>query len=491
MMHGRGQSDSSIVPKKTPNNAPDRAAEVLEGRVLTKENLLEQNVPRTQGRVGMPSALKRVRAAVLRDRQQRFTALFHHVYDLKLLRAAYGQLKRTAAAGVDGETWKHYGRNLDENLRDLSERLRRGAYRASPVRRAYIAKADGRQRPLGVPTLEDKIVQRAVVNVLNEIYEPVFFGFSYGYRPGRRPHAALDALAVAIHRRNVNWVLDADIQSFFDTLDHGWLVQFVEHLIGDRRIVRLIQKWLRAGVLEDGQLTLGEVGTVQGGSISPLLANIYLHYVFDLWVQQWRKKARGDVAVIRYADDFVVGFEHRDEAEQFQVELAERLAKFSLTLHPQKTRLIAFGRQAARNWRERGGPKPGTFNFLGFTHSCGKTRKGRFIVLRRTMRDRMRRKLSEVKAKLEQRLHDPIPEVGEYLSAVVTGHYQYYGVPLNYDSLRSFWLGVTRLWRASLACRSQRGRVSWERVTRLVDHWLPPPRIRHPWPWVRFDARSI
>src|SRR5262245_6046695 len=348
MMDGPGKSDGLVVPGKPPNQAGQPAAEAVEGRGPAKGNPPGRNALRTQSREGAHSALERVREAAKKDRKQRFTALLHHVYDLDCLRAAYHALERDAAAGVDGETWRHYGERLEENLRDLADRVRRGAYRAKPVRRAFIPKADGRQRPLGVPTLEDKLVQRAVVEVLNAIYEQDFLGFSYGFRPGRSPHQALDALAVGIGTKKVKWVLDADIRGFFDTLDHGWLVKFVEHRVGDRRVVRLIQKWLAAGVLEDGRQTRSEVGTVQGGSISPLLANLYLHYVFDLWAQRWRRRqARGDVVVVRFADDFIVGFERRDEAERFLAELRERFARFGLELHPEKTRLVEFGRYAA------------------------------------------------------------------------------------------------------------------------------------------------
>ncbi len=363
MMDGRGKSDSPVVPGKPPNKAEEPAAEVVEGRGLAKGKPPESNAPRTQGRTGALSALERVRQVAQKDRKQRFTALLHHVYDVGRLRGAYLAVKRNAAAGVDGETWQHYGENLEANLLDLAGRLKRGAYWAKPVRRAYIPKADGRQRPLGVPTLEDKIVQRAVVEVLNAIYETDFVGFSYGFRPGRSPHQALDALAVGIEARRVNWVLDADIRSFFDTLDHGWLVKFVEHRVADRRVVRLIRKWLSAGVLEDGKRTRSEVGTVQGGSISPLLANIYLHYVFDLWVHQWRRRrARGKVVVVRFADDFVMGFEHRCDAEQLLAELRLRLRGFGLELHPAKTRLIEFGRsrRTGGEGAGRGSPRRST-----------------------------------------------------------------------------------------------------------------------------------
>jgi group II intron reverse transcriptase/maturase len=463
----------------------------VEGRGLAKGNTLEQNASRTPSRQDAPSALERIRQAAQRDRQQRFTALLHHVYDTDRLRQAYFALKRDAAAGVDGETWQHYGERVEENLQDLSGRLARGAYRARPVRRAFIPKADGRQRPLGVPALEDKIAQRAVVEVLNALYEVDFLGFSYGFRPGRSPHYALDALATGIHRRKVNWVLDADIRSFFDTLDHGWLVKFLEHRIADRRVVRLIQKWLKAGVLEEGRRTPTEMGTVQGGSISPLLANVYLHYVFDLWVQRWREKqACGDVVVVRYADDFVVGFEHRQEAERFLEELRERFAKFGLELHPDKTRLIPFGRKADQDWRNRRGPKPDTFHFLGFTHSTGKTRKGNFIVLRQTMRRRMQAKLKELKQELWRRMHQTIPEQGAYLRSVVMGHVRYYGVPLNGWAIGAFRLEVGKLWHRTLRRRSQTHHLPWQRMLRYILRWLPSARVCHPYPWVRFAVTT-
>jgi group II intron reverse transcriptase/maturase len=460
----------------------------VEGRGLAEGNQLEQNAPRTQGRrsAGAPSALERIREAARKDRTQKFTALLHHVYDPKRLRTAFKQLKHDAAAGVDGETWQHYAQDLEANLQHLSERLKRGAYRAKPVRRAYIPKTDGRQRPLGVPALEDKLVQRAVVEVLNAIYEVDFVGFSYGFRPKRSQHQALDALAVGIQTREVNWVLDADIRSFFDMLDHGCLVKFVEHRIGDRRVVRLIQKWLNAGVLEDGLRTYSEQGTVQGGSISPLLANVYLHYVFDLWLRRWRKRqARGQVVAVRYADDFVVGFEHREEAEQFLNELRERFTQFGLELHPDKTRLLPFGRKAGREWRSGRGPKPGTFNFLGFTHSCGKTRKGSFIVLRRTMRKRMQLKLAEVKQELRRRMHQPIREQGVYLRSVVNGYFRYHGVPMNGSALDVFRRAVIRLWLRILRRRSQKRRITAQRMEDLARLFLPPARICHPYPWVR------
>lgn len=491
MMDGRGKSDSPIVPGKPPNKALERAAEVVEGRGLTKGNPPRRNASRTQSRSDAPSALERIRRAAQGDGRQRFTALYHHVYDPERLRWAYFALKREAAAGVDGETWRHYGERLEEHLQDLSKRLKRGAYRAKPVRRTYVPKADGRQRPLGVPALEDKIIQRATVAVLNAVYETDFLGFSYGFRPGRSAHDALDALAEGIHRRRVNWVLDADIRDFFGSVSWEWLVRFVEHRIADRRVGRLIQKWLQAGVLEDGVWTQPSKGTVQGGPISPLLANVYLHYVFDLWAHRWRRKrAQGDVIVVRYADDFVVGFEHREEAERFWEELRERFAQFGLELHPEKTRLIPFGRKAQQDWRAGRGPKPATFDFLGFTHKCGRTRRGRFIVIRQTMRRRAHAKLREVKAALWRRMHQTIAEQGAYLRSVLLGHMRYFGVPMNTWAMNTFRLEVARLWYRMLRRRSQRHRLNWERMQCHIARWLPSLRVCQPYPWERLGART-
>jgi RNA-directed DNA polymerase len=486
MMNDARKSDSSIVPRKPPNNAEQSAAEVVEGRELAKGNLQEHNTCRTQCRDGVPSALERIRRRARKDRKQRFTSLLHHVYEVERLRAAYFAMRRDAAAGVDGQTWQQYGENLEDNLQELSKKLARGAYRAKPVRRTYIPKTDGRLRPLGVPALEDKLVQRAVVEVCNAIYEEDFAGFSYGFRPGRSPHRALDALTVGITKRKVNWVLDADLQDFFGTLVHEWLVKFIEHRIGDERVVRLIQKWLGAGVIENGTRTRSEVGTVQGGSVSPLLANIYLHYVFDLWVQQWRKRqARGDVIVVRFADDFVVGFQHREEAERFVTELRDRFAKFGLRLHPDKTRLVEFGRFATKSRRANGKGKPESFNFLGFTHICGKTRQGWFTVLRKTMCKRWHAKVKATKIELKRRMHQSIPEVGAYLRAVITGHNRYYGVPMNSRTLEAFRLAIARVWLWTLRRRSQKSRMPWSRFAKHVERWLPRPRICHPYPGQR------
>src|SRR6202040_2446373 len=424
MTNGSGKSDRPVVPEKSSNKIGQPTAEGMEGRGLAKGNLPQQNASRTPSRKDAPSELERVRQAAGKDKKLRFTALLHHIYNLETLRMAYYRLKKEAAPGVDGETWRHYGEQLEGNLQDLSERLKRGAYRAKPVRRVYIPKADGRQRPLGVPALEDKIVQRAAVEALNAIYETDFLGFSYGFRPGRSQHKALDAVYTGMLTRKGNWALDVDIRGFVHAISHEWLVRFIEHRIADRRVVRLIQKWLNAGVLEDGKRIRGEEGTPQGGSASPLLANVYLHYVFDLWVQAWRqKRAHGDVIVVRFADDIVVGFNSKADADQFRAELTERMQKFKLELHPEKTRLLEFGPFAINNRQKRGEGKPETFNFLGFTHICVKKRSnGMYTVLRQTIRKRLQAKLNEVKAELQRRMHMPIPELGKWLQAVVRGH---------------------------------------------------------------------
>src|SRR5438477_5601089 len=412
MMNEHGKSDRPVVPAKSPNKAGQPAAEGTERSGLTKGNPQQQNASRTPSRTDAPSALERVRQAASKDKETRFTALLHHIYNLETLRTAYFCLKKEAAPGVDGETWRHYGETLEENLQDLSHRLKRGAYRAKPVRRAYIDKSDGRKRPLGVPVLEDKIVQRATVEVLNAIYETDFLGFSYGFRPGRSQHNALDALYTGLLTKKVNWVLDVDIRSLFDGLSHEWLVKFVEHRVADRRAVRLIQKWLNAGVLEDGKrIRVGE-GTPQGGSASPLLANVYLHYVFDLWVQAWRqKRAHGEVIVVRFADDIVVGFQGKADADQFRAELTERMRKFNLALHPEKTRLLEFGALAINNRQRRGEGKPEAFNFHDFTHICVRKRSnGMYTVLRQTIRKRLQAKLKAVKAERKARMHDALRE---------------------------------------------------------------------------------
>ena len=489
-MNERGKSDSPVVPAKPSNNAASAVAEVVEGRGLAKGNAASKTRPGRSAGADAPSALDRVRQAARRDKTAKFTALLHHV-DVDRLQAAYRAINPRAAVGVDEVTWQGYGQDLEANLQDLHTRVQRGSYRAKPSRRAYIAKADGRLRPLGIAALEDKIVQRAVVEVLNGVYEEDFLGFSYGFRPGRGQHDALDALAVGISRKKVNWVLDADIRDFFGQLDRGWLTKFVEHRIADGRLLRLIQKWLNAGVIEDGEWTDQGQGTPQGASVSPLLGNVYLHHVFDLWAHDWRQRhADGDVVIARFADDVVVGFEHERDARRFWTDLRERFAKFNLELAEDKTRLVEFGRYAARNRARRGLGRPETFAFLGFTHICGVSRNGRFLLKRVTIAKRMRAKLKQLNVELKRRAHLPIPDQGRWLASVVRGHLAYYAVPGNIQAVAAFRDRVVRLWYKALRRRSQRGRLNWKRMQRLETRWLPPARIQHPWPNVRFDART-
>jgi RNA-directed DNA polymerase len=486
-MNGRGKSDGPVVPANLLNKAA--AAEAGEERGSAKGNTASKTRPGRSAGPGVSSALDRVREVAQRDKDARFTALLHHV-SLDALVAAYWAVNPKAAPGVDQVTWAAYGQDLAGNLQDLHERVQRGGYRASPSRRVYIPKADGRLRPLGIATLEDKIVQRAVTGVLNAVYEVDFLGFSYGFRPGRSPHDALDALAAGIYRTKVNWVLDADIRDFFGQLDRAWLDKFLRHRIADERVLRLVGKWLAAGVIEDGTWTASDRGSPQGASVSPLLANVYLHYVLDLWADWWRRRqARGDVIIVRWADDFIVGFEYREDAEGFLAGLRERFARFGLELHPDKTRLIEFGRHAARNRAARGQPKPETFAFLGFTHICATSKSGRFWIRRKTDSKRMRAKLKMVKTQLRRRRHLPIPEQGRWLASVVAGHQAYYGVPGNYDAVHAFRTQVTRHWHQALRRRSQRGRkLTWVRMNRIVTRWLPPTRIMHPFPEARFAA---
>ena len=495
MMHGHEKSDSVIVAVKPANKVArpaaeqsvvgPAAAEPEEPRTETKGNADQQSTCRAQSRISVSQALERIRK-VARERKKKLTALFHHI-SIDLLVEAFLELKEDAAPGVDRLTWRDYEADLERNLEDLHDRVQRGAYRALPSRRVYIPKPDGRQRPLAVAALEDKIVQRAVVALLNAIYEEDFLGISYGFRPGRGTHDALDALCVGIDSRKVSWILDADVRSFFDQISQEWLIRFVEHRIGDRRIIRLIQKWLKAGILEDGVVTVRDRGTGQGAVISPLLANIYLHYVLDLWAERWRRReAAGDMIIVRYADDFIVGFQHESDARRFLGEMRERLQKFALTLHPEKTRLIEFGRFAAERRKRRGLGKPETFNFLGFTFICGKTRAGKFQLKRKTRRDRMRAKLRMIKEEMWRRMHQPIPAQGKWLWHVVRGYFNYHAVPTNFRALVAFRTEIAKRWHRALTRRSDRTKLNWERMKRLIDDWLPKPRILHPWPNKRF-----
>lgn len=508
-MNGPGKSDRSEYPGSL-RSEPEAGQSIMDYQTFYEQvyvkwrhgdaqgsDLAEEKaeparqVDRTQSRVrgrspeDLQSALDRIRQAACRDKEIRFTSLWHHVYDIDRLREAYLRLSPRAAAGEDGVTWAEYGKELEANLQNLSERLATGRYHARPVKRGYVPKADGKERPIGIPVLEDKIVQRATVAVLNAIYESDFLGFSYGFRPGRNCHMALDALAVGIQRKKVSWILDADIRSFFDTLNHEWLIKFIEHRIADPRVIRHVKKWLNAGVLEQGKLLEPEEGVPQGGSVSPLLANLYLHYVLDLWANQWRNQhASGEMIIVRYADDFVIGFQHEADGRRFWRELQERFRQFGLELHAQKTRLIEFGRFAAERKARRGEGKPATFNFLGFTHLCDKTRGGKFVVGRLTMAKRMRAKLKGLKEDIAKRMHQTIGATGAWLRSVVSGHYRYYGLPRNYRALDTFRDRVRRLWHRALSRRSQKGRITEARMDRIADRWLPKPRICHPYPEV-------
>jgi RNA-directed DNA polymerase len=487
MMNDCRKSDSLVVPEKSSNKPDNVGEEKMEGRRLPKENKQQLNMLRTLGRESVLNKLQLIHQRAKADNKIKFTALMHHIYNIDMLRLSYLEIKRNAASGVDKETWLSYGKDLEKNLQNLSERLKRGAYKAKSVRRVYIPKADGKLRPLGVTALEDKVVQRATVAVLNTIYEVDFKEFSYGFRPKHSQHQALDALYMGLTTKKVNYVFDADIRDFFNKINREWLVKMIEHRIADKRVVHLIQKWLNAGILEEGKIIFNDQGTPQGGSASPLLANVFLHYVYDLWVQQWGKlKARGEIIVVRFADDTVVGFQYESDAKQFQVDLKERFLKFGLELHPEKTRLIEFGRFAAENRKKRGEGKPEMFTFLGFTHICSKTRKnGKFTILRQTIKKKMRAKVKEIKDELKIRMHDSIQEVGKWLKAVVTGHYLYYGVPGNSDAMNCFRYLISKRWMRTLRRRGQKGLITWDKMKKVIDRWLPIPQIYHKYPYER------
>ena len=486
MVNGCGKSGAAVVAMKPANEAERSVEEAVERRAATKGNANQQSTSRTPSRTSVTQALERIRRTARERKKERFTALLHHI-NPELLEAEFFALKKHAAPGVDGMTWRDYEQNLKINLEELHARVHRGAYRPQPSRRVHIPKPDGRQRPLAIAALEDKVVQRATATVLNAIYEEDFLGFSYGFRPGRSTHDAMDALIVGIERRRVNFIADADIRSFFDTVDQQWLIRFVEHRIGDQRIIRLIHKWLKAGVLEEGAIRVSEQGTAQGAVISPLLANIYLHYALDLWAERYRRReATGDMTIVRYADDFIVGFEHEGEARRFLEALRERLKEFALSLHPEKTRLIEFGRHAEDNRRRHGLGKPETFSFLGFTFICGRSRRGKFQIRRKSRRDRMRAKLQAVKQELRRRMHQPVLEQRKWLRQVVTGYFNYHAVPTNGRALAAFRYFVIEHWKRTLRRRSQTDGMTWQRITRLVSDWLPKPHILHPWPRARF-----
>lgn len=489
MMDELEKSDSCIVAEKPVNKSVPAEAESVEPRRETKRNTVETHMRRTQSRESVELGLTRVRERAKARKQEQFTNLLHHI-TVDALRTSYFALKRKAAPGVDRVTWWQYGEELEANLERLHGRVHRSGYRPQPSRRLSIPKEDGRRRTLGVAALEDKILQGAVVKVLNAVYEQDFLGFSYGFRPGRSQHDALDALAYCIRSTAVNWVLDLDIQRFFDKLDQEWLMRFVEHRIGDKRIQRLIRQWLKAGAIEDGEWQATDEGTPQGGVASPLLANIYLHYCFDLWADRWRRReARGNVTIVRYADDIVCGFQYQGDARRFQQALRERLEQFGLSMHPDKTRLVEFGRFAHQHRTLRGLGKPETFDFLGFKHICGRTREGKFLLRRKTRRDRKRAKLRELKEGLMLRRHLPIPEQGQWLGRVVRGYFAYHAVPTNRASLQGFLHAVKRYWLKALKRGGQRDKTTWDKIARLARAYLPTPRARHPWPDARFRVR--
>jgi RNA-directed DNA polymerase len=480
-----------MKPANEERGAP-RPKEPVEGRGMTKRNSERSNRCRTQSRESLENALFRIRQKAQKEKTCQFTTLWHHVCEIERLRSSYYELKRNAAPGIDGETWDDYGEKLEINLQRLSISLKTGAYNPKPVKRVHIPKADGRKRPIGITSIEDKIAQRSLVQVLEAVYETDFKGFSYGFRPGKSAHNALDAVWMGIHTKKIGWVLDADIRSFFDTISGEWMVKFLQHRIADKRIIRYVKKWMQCGVFEEGVLKESLNGVPQGGSLSPFLANAYLHYVLDLWVEAWRKQvAKGDVIIVRYADDFVVGFQHKAEALQFQQEIRIRFRKFALEIADEKTKLIEFGRFANSDLGKRNAGKPQIFNFLGFTHICGVSpAKKKFLVIRLTEKKRMRRKLKEIRHTLMCRRHDPVPEVGAWLEKVVTGHYNYFGVPGNTTSLGIFRHEIGRSWHYALLRRSQLRRRTWDKTQRLCKIWLPIPQIKQPFPSERLRVHN-
>ena len=487
-MYEMEKSDRGIVAMKTANKEP--SAELLEQRPLPEGNPQDPATHHAQKWGRVSQGIERIREIAKRNPKEKLTTLLHHVNE-DSLKVAYHALKRDASPGVDQVTWAAYGANLDRNIADLCTRVHRGTFRATPSRRVNIPKPDGGKRPLGIAALEDKIVQTAMVKcILEPIYENEFCGFSYGFRPGRSAHNALDAIAYVIECRKVNYVVDADIRKFFDMVDQQWLLRFLEHRIADQRVLRLITKFLKAGVMEDGNWQESKRGTPQGAVISPILANIYLHYVLDLWFKSERKsrKIGGESYIVRYADDFVVCFQYKVAAERFLHALRERLEKFGLSLHPDKTRLIEFGRYAERDRRKRGEGRPKTFDFLGFTHYCRKTRSGGYGLGRKPIAKRMTRFLNRIRDELRRRTHRPVHETGNWLGQVLNGWLNYYAVPWSYPSLNQCFRALKRIWLRVLRRRSQRDRTTWEQIEALAERYWPELSIRHDWPARRFTV---
>jgi len=433
-------------------------------------------------------SLHRIRKTAKENRTLRFNNLLHHITPV-LLKNAYDNLNKKAARGVDGETWQSYGQGLTGKLQSLHVKIHTGRYKPQPSKRIWLLKPDGRQRPIGIAVVEDKIVQQALVWVIQSIYEEDFLGFSYGFRPKRHQHKALDALFVALTEKRVNWVIDADIKGFFDNIDHSWMMKFLEHRISDKRILSLVEKMLKAGVSDEGKWSASEMGSAQGSVLSPLLANIYLFYALDLWINKWRKQeACGEIYIVRYADDFVICCEYQHEANRLLNKLNERLNQFNLTLHEEKTRLLEFGKHAIKNRVKQGKGKPETFTFLGFTHVCSKLlSNGRYSVKRLTIAKKQRAKLKQIKELLYKNRHINIVEQGKWLRSVVTGFANYYGVPGNTKSLSNFRGQICKNWMKALRRRSGKAqKLTWSKMKQIIRFFLPTVRLTHPYPNQRF-----
>lgn len=482
-----GKSDEVIVVTKRTNKISTSMAESVERRASAERNPGSRAAAGTQRPAETDAGLLRVREAAKGNRSLRFDNLLHHI-TVPLLVQAYQALRKDAAPGVDGVDWVTYGVGVRQRLEQLHQAVHTGRYRPQPVRRQWIPKPDGRQRPLGIASVEDKVVQQALTWVLEAIYEVDFLGFSYGFRPGRSQHDALDAVYMAITTRKVGWVLDADIEACFDRIEHGKLLAVLGRRIADRRVLRLIEQTLAAGVLEEGKWQRTEAGVPQGAVISPLLANVFLHDAIDRWVHGWRERcARGTVSIVRYADDFVIGVQYRDDGERVREGLRQRLARYGLTLHPGKTRLMQFGRFAKADRKQRGLGKPETFDFLGFTHCCGVRRSdGGYALRRLSIAKRVRGFLRKIKQELRLHYAWSIARQGSWLRSKIQGYFQYHGVPGNQAALQLVRREVCRMWMRTLRRRSQRYDMTWQRFSSRVRRWIPTCKVVHPYPSQRF-----